>query len=93
MVQSNDEVGADLSLRVIVANNDVPSTVVELTDYRNDAAYLPLAGTSSSWINLTLTYNGSLFRIYKNGVVVVEKPITGNKGSGIGPTLRVGVAG
>ena len=94
MIQRNDAVGANLNMRVIVDDNDGGTgSVAELTDYKNDPTFLPLAGTSGNWINLTLTYNGTLFRIYKNGTVVVEKTITGNKGSGIGPTLRVGNAG
>lgn len=93
MIQRNGVVGADLNLNVTVDDMDAPGTSAELTDFKNDPAFLPLAGTNSQWINLTITYSGSLFRIYKNGVVVVEKVITGNKGGNGGPVLRLGEAG
>lgn len=94
IVQRNDEPGADMNLKVTVDDNDfAPGTAVaELTDYKNDPAFLPLAGTSNAWINLTLSYDGTIFRIYKNGVKIIEKTITGNKGNGLGPLLRIGNA-
>jgi hypothetical protein len=74
--------GYDITLRV---NNNDPSKYYVYTSHVGAAgltylsptnSYLPAADAGNIWINIILTFDGSTFKVYKDGVEIISNPVT-----------------
>ena len=71
----------------VYASNVGPAGLVYLSP---TTSYLPAADAGNVWISIILTFDGSTFKVYKDGIEIISNPVTPILPLSAGQTFRIG---